>query len=51
MNRVDHQDFFDVNLPGLEGEFGGGSEFGEFLNCLDKTIREIMKDPADEGTP
>lgn len=49
MNRVDHQYFFDVDLPRIEGEFGDDMVFDEFLDCLDKAVHEIMKDPANEG--
>lgn len=51
MNRVDHQDFFDIDLPKLKDEFREENQFVEFLNCLDKAVREIMKDPANEGAP
>lgn len=51
MNRVDQQDFFDVDLPSLEAEFEPSVRFDEFLYCLDKAIKEIMKDPAHEGAP
>lgn len=49
MNRIDHPDFFDVDLPALEAEFGDDGKFTEFLTLLDKAVFEVMKDPANEG--
>jgi len=51
MNRIDHRDFFDIDLPRLEAEFGDEEKFVEFLASLDKAVQEIMNAPADEGAP
>ncbi|MCL6626295.1 hypothetical protein [Alicyclobacillus shizuokensis] len=51
MNRIDHQAFFDTDLPRIEEEMGDDAKFAEFLECLDKAIDEIMRDPANEGAP
>ncbi|CAB3396047.1 type II toxin-antitoxin system RelE family toxin [Kyrpidia spormannii] len=49
MKRLDHPDFFDVDLPRIEAEMGGEARFEEFLACLDKAILEIMKNPGAQG--
>ncbi|RIV17187.1 hypothetical protein D2Q93_15815 [Alicyclobacillaceae bacterium I2511] len=51
MRRVDHEKFFDMDLPRIESEFQNEERFVEFLFCLDKAIHEIMRDPANEGAP
>ncbi|HHY66479.1 MAG TPA: hypothetical protein GX517_04660 [Alicyclobacillus sp.] len=51
MKRLDHPDFFDVDLPRIEAEMDDDARFEEFLACLDKAILEIMKNPEAEGAP
>jgi len=51
MSRIDHPDFFDVDLSRIEEEIGDNARFEEFLVCLDKSVLEIMKNPAHEGAP
>lgn len=51
MKRIDHKDFFGIDLPKLEAEFDDQEAFTKCLVSLDRAIREIMKDPTNEGTP
>lgn len=51
MNRFNHQDFFDVDLPKIESDIANDKQFEEFLACLDKAIIEITKNPTNEEVP
>ncbi len=51
MRRVDHPEFYSRDLPRLEEEFGNRVAFVECLEAFDKAIREITRNPQEEGAP
>lgn len=51
MKHIIHPDLLALDLPRIEQEMNDPSAFAEFSKCLDKAIKEIERDPINEGAP